>query len=340
MDKILVSIIIPFYNTRDFLEAALDSVQEQDLKDIEVILIDDGSTDDSAELAKRFCIKDARFTLIQQANQGVAQARNRGLQKARGTYLYFMDADDLLMRHGLKYMVAEAQRYGLSMVVGETNLFYGSNITSLTDVPEKCYTMEIMSSSKFVQRHQKKCVVWAYLYRKDFFEQQVVSFLNVRYFEDCELTPRAVLSVECIGYVAQPFHGYRKRFGSITTGKRNERFSEDALRAAKSLVAFFDGKILSEPQNRYLATWIAELFLLALGNARRRNSTSYHDVRMARDRLLPFLMVSIHKKHKMIHQVARDHWQLLHVLFQIRYAWGQIYDNMVIFIRREEKVYR
>src|SRR5690606_23236276 len=91
-----VSIIIPVYNKAPYLEQCLNSVINQTYKNLEIIIIDDGSTDNSLEICEKYRKKDERIQLISQENQGVSVARNKGIQKASGEWIYFLDADDYL----------------------------------------------------------------------------------------------------------------------------------------------------------------------------------------------------------------------------------------------------
>ncbi len=91
-----VSVIIPCYNQGEFLLHTFQSLQKQSLQDFECIVVDDGSTDDSAEITRQFALTDKRFRLICKSNGGTATARNRGLQEARGEYIQFLDADDAI----------------------------------------------------------------------------------------------------------------------------------------------------------------------------------------------------------------------------------------------------
>ena len=91
-----VSVIIPSYNAAEYIAQTLESVLAQTLSDIEVIVVDDGSTDSTRDVVAEFACKDSRVTLVEQANQFAGVARNNGMAKARGTYLYFLDADDYI----------------------------------------------------------------------------------------------------------------------------------------------------------------------------------------------------------------------------------------------------
>lgn len=95
MENIKVSVIIPVYNVEEFLKTCLDNVCNQTLRDIEIICVDDGSTDKSLEILEEYKVKDSRIIILTQENQGAGKARNYAMQNAQGQYIAFMDADDL-----------------------------------------------------------------------------------------------------------------------------------------------------------------------------------------------------------------------------------------------------
>ena len=96
-----VSVIIPVYNTEEYIGETLNSIINQTLKDIEIIVINDGSTDNSLRIINEYAQRDSRITVFTQANQGLSLTRNKGIIEARGEYIYFMDSDDLLENDAL-----------------------------------------------------------------------------------------------------------------------------------------------------------------------------------------------------------------------------------------------
>ncbi|KEQ36910.1 exopolysaccharide biosynthesis protein, sugar transferase [Streptococcus mitis] len=104
----MISIIVPVYNVEEYLEECLESIRKQTYQDIEVILVNDGSTDGSQAICEHFCQTDKRFRLINQKNQGQSVARNRGLKESLGEYIMFVDSDDVvslgLLEQLMKYM--------------------------------------------------------------------------------------------------------------------------------------------------------------------------------------------------------------------------------------------
>lgn len=116
MDNIRVSVIVPIYNTEKYLEECLSSLEKQTLKDIEVILVNDGSTDDSGIIAKEYADRNENFILIERENGGLSAARNTGLGRARGEYVYFLDSDDYLVEYALERIYMKAQQDDLDVL--------------------------------------------------------------------------------------------------------------------------------------------------------------------------------------------------------------------------------
>lgn len=116
MDKVLISVIIPVYNAGHTLKTCMDSVLCQPIRQIEVICVDDGSTDESRQILRDYAHRDDRVTVICQPNLYAGTARNRGIEKARGTYVAFLDADDAYLPGSLNYLYEKAEKYRLDVV--------------------------------------------------------------------------------------------------------------------------------------------------------------------------------------------------------------------------------
>ena len=101
----MISVIVPVYNVEKYLEECLDSIQDQTYSDIEVILVNDGSTDSSKEICKKYCKQDSRFLLINQENQGLSAARNKGVEISTGEYIVFVDSDDIIKTNYLEKLM-------------------------------------------------------------------------------------------------------------------------------------------------------------------------------------------------------------------------------------------
>ena len=115
----MISVIMPIYNGGGWLRGALKSLQDQTFKDFEVIMVNDGSTDGSEDVCMSFSNSDPRFRLINQQNAGVSAARNRGIDVAKGEWIAFMDADDVMPPDALEVLITHAKSSGTKIVVGK-----------------------------------------------------------------------------------------------------------------------------------------------------------------------------------------------------------------------------
>jgi glycosyltransferase involved in cell wall biosynthesis len=155
----LVSVIIPIYNTEKYIQSCVESVILQSYSNIEVILINDGSTDDSLTICKNLTEKYPNCLLINQENKGVSEARNRGMKEANGKYLFFLDADDTLPKDAIKILVESAANYDSDMVIGN----FSSDLNIKSEVFEGEEYLKKVLEDNCIAYH-----VWGILYRKSF----------------------------------------------------------------------------------------------------------------------------------------------------------------------------
>ena len=123
-NQVKISVIIPIYNSAEFLRECLDSVVNQTFQDFEVICINDGSTDNSLRILEEYAEKDSRFTVRSQENQGQSVARNHGMQLAKGEYILFVDSDDLLELNAMEYLWKEVSAQNLDILYFDAKTIY------------------------------------------------------------------------------------------------------------------------------------------------------------------------------------------------------------------------
>lgn len=174
MADIKVSVIIPVYNVEKYLHQCLESVARQTLADIEVICVDDGSTDNSFKIVQEFAAKDSRFIAVSQANGGAGAARNNGLRRARGKYLSFLDSDDFFDEHMLEEAYSCAEEHKADFVVFQSDQ-YNEDTNDFKDVAWTLRYAEIPPYQPFSRREMtdnifKVFVGWAWdkLYNREF----------------------------------------------------------------------------------------------------------------------------------------------------------------------------
>jgi glycosyltransferase involved in cell wall biosynthesis len=148
MNNIKISVIIPVYNKEKYIEDCLDSVIKQSLKNIEIILVDDGSTDNSLEILKKYEKKDNRIKVLTQTNLGPGIARNKGIEIAKGEYIGFVDADDCLIdSNGLKKMFELGKTNNCDMVSANIRLVINNGKDKIYH--QKIEKIEIIPSSSY-----------------------------------------------------------------------------------------------------------------------------------------------------------------------------------------------
>ncbi|HAG92746.1 MAG: hypothetical protein CMK83_07365 [Pseudomonadales bacterium] len=138
MHNIKISVVIPVYNVAPFLKECLDSIVNQSLKEIEIICVDDGSTDSSLNILEHFAAIHPSISIISQENAGQSAARNRGFKQATGQYIYFMDADDKLDLKALEQLYRKASENDLDVLYFDGRTFYEANM-SANDLSEEYY---------------------------------------------------------------------------------------------------------------------------------------------------------------------------------------------------------
>ena len=130
-----VSIIVPVYNTAEFIHIAIDSVLQQTFRNFELLLIDDGSTDNSLEILKRLQKADERVRIVTETNAGPGIARNNGIKRARGEYMAFLDADDMFEPSMLESLYNEARKNKLDIALCDYDVYITKKKELVSAVP-------------------------------------------------------------------------------------------------------------------------------------------------------------------------------------------------------------
>lgn len=222
-----VSIIIPIYNVEDYLKFCLESVMQQTLKEIEIICIDDASTDDSYKIAQK-CIKDdSRFRLFQlERNSGLSYVRNYGMKKARGKYLYFLDSDDYLDRDALKILYEYAEYTDIQ------GIFFGAYV-EYEDAPEIKESITYSNCGRIVTGREffievnkgneyQNAVCFQFWNRKYIMENSFCFYEGIEY-EDAIYTLQILMKANKVVCIADKLYHYRKRRMSTTGRKGKEQ---------------------------------------------------------------------------------------------------------------------
>ena len=172
-DQPKVSVIVPFYNAERYLKQCLDSLQKQTYSNFEVLLINDGSIDQSYQIAAEYVKIDERFSLITQSNAGIATARNVGLQKMSGEYVTFVDGDDFVSQDYLTKMIKIAKTEQADLVISSYYRYSDDDKMYSFYDSKRVLNNEEISIEQFVKNFTdvSYSVVWGKLYHKKLFDK-------------------------------------------------------------------------------------------------------------------------------------------------------------------------
>ena len=221
-----VSVIIPAYNAEKYLTQCLNSVQAQTFSDIEVYVIDDGSSDTTPSLTQRFVDEDSRFHLVKQTNQYAGVARNNGMAMATGAFLYFLDADDYIEPDALRLLVEAAEKHGADVTIARSDsveIETGATepITSaLNNMPFDVALPNESYSSKLFQSFQGW--PWDKLFRADFIQQTGLKFQPLRTTNDALFCFCALAEAKTITCVDKTLFHHRTNNSSSLEGSREK----------------------------------------------------------------------------------------------------------------------
>lgn len=217
----LLSIVIPVYNTDKYLREGLDSILQQELLDIEVICVDDGSTDSSLEILKEYQKKDGRILLVSQIHQGVSIARNLGMQKATGKYITFFDADDLVKPSMYAQMLEKAVSNSLDVIICayETNL--SSDVHYHSFVSNRVVTPKVLlQGCKAWHSSNAFCFSWRMIFCRKLLEQNDIRFNRlISIGEDTLFNMNAILKASRVYYIPTSLYIHRINEDSVMSMK-------------------------------------------------------------------------------------------------------------------------
>jgi len=237
-----LSVIIPVYNVEDYLRECIDSVISQSGLRLEIILIDDGSTDSSGVVADQYAGKDNRIKVIHQENKGLSAARNAGLDIAQGKYIAFVDSDDLLKEDSLCKLYPEAVRFQADMVMGKVEFGHkDGNMSYYMQVPKEMTYITHTGKEAFLllmKTGSYRPMVWNYIYRRAFLEEIQARFMTGLTHEDELWTPVVLCQASKAVMVDTEYYYYRQRKESTIYSTNTKKRVNDNILVTNLLFEF------------------------------------------------------------------------------------------------------
>lgn len=217
--KWMFTFIVPVYNVELYIERCINSLINQTYFDFEIILIDDGSTDNSPQICDNYMSEDQRIKVIHKKNGGLSDARNIGIKEAKGEYLIFVDSDDYIKNDTCERICKLIDYNGkVDVIVGEADEIHPNKVSyqKHTNLKENF----IYTNKEYIklscQKKQFYMPAWINIYKRSFITKNELYFEKGLIHEDMEWSPRVFLAAQKIIYLKNPFYFYIIRDGSIT----------------------------------------------------------------------------------------------------------------------------
>ncbi|MCP1101265.1 glycosyltransferase involved in cell wall biosynthesis [Aequitasia blattaphilus] len=235
----LVSIIVPVYNVQAYLERCVVSLRNQTYENMEIILVNDGSTDQSGEMCDSYGKVDSRIRTIHKENGGLSDARNTGLKEAAGDYVIFIDSDD--------YVEPDMVKECLEKITQDESEMLIFDFVRVEEGRKEINTIDGLKSGCYTLKQEKKLLLsspsaWNKMYLRAFLLKSGVTFPLGKHYEDLGTTPKLLLLANRITYFKKAFYNYMIRPGSIMTGQVLERNFRDRTEMVDEILRFYKEK--------------------------------------------------------------------------------------------------
>lgn len=231
MDKLpLVSIIVPIYNTEDYLEKCINSLVQQSYEKIEIIAVDDGSLDESRQMIEKLAKGDNRIRVFHKKNGGLSSARNYGIKEARGEFICLVDSDDYVERDFVAVMLKGVLENKADITVVGFN----------DSLPKKqVVSGEEAAIGLLVGQENIDIVAWNKMYRKKMFTDNDIWYPEGQNYEDCLTTYKLLARAQTVSYVDESLYHYVNRAKSITKNDKKEEKLKVRELAAREAIEYF-----------------------------------------------------------------------------------------------------
>lgn len=251
--KVAISVVVPIYNVEKYVDKCIETIVEQTFKNIEIILVDDGSTDKSGRICEQWGEKDNRIRVIHQANQGLSAARNTGTKTCCGEYIAYVDGDDELEPEYLSSLWGQTKDGQIDMVICE----YGEIIDGEKRLHGDQVTVEYYSPADYLLSDHFLMMACCKLIRRNIAEK--FPFPVGKIHEDVAVIPRMIYESNEIAYLGKSLYFYNWRSDSINTKERYYMKHLDMLPFMKDNIVYFE-----KSKNEKLIAWARRQYIFAL----------------------------------------------------------------------------
>ena len=330
------SIVVPAYNVEKYITECLLSIINQSYHNLEIIVVNDGSTDNTYSIIKDFQKRDSRIILVNQINLGLSNARNNGASVAKGEWLYFVDSDDFL--HPQTFEIINnllASNDSFDIISFDYYKFYENHFSF-----EKAKTKE---NKKYIDNNTikpynpveyicsqglYKVYVWRTIIKKGFWDQLSFGFIANYHYEDSEFMHKIILLCKNIGHIDQIFYYYRQRKSSFTYTKMNTHKLESAFIIIKTLSTFYEIMPFNIKEKKCFSTIISPELLrgVSLYNDYYKHFKQYPSLNW--NHALFHLSQSFSLKHRIMYYMIKTNRDLASFILKMRYQSVNIFHRL------------
>ena len=249
-----VSVVVPVYNVAAYLETCLESLARQTMADLEVVMVDDGSADESAEIAERFAAHDPRFRLLRQANAGLGAARNTGASDARGEFLAFADSDDVVPSRAYELLLAALDESGSDFATGNVRRLRSFGTSPVAVFAEAFDRTRLRTHVTRLPALLSDRMAWNKLFRRSFWDGHGFRFPTGVLYEDTPVTIPAHHLASAVDVVHETVYLWRIREGgdaSITQRQTEAKTLRDRVAAVSYVSRFLAERGFAASKARY-----------------------------------------------------------------------------------------
>ena len=241
MGKPLISVVIPIYDVEDYLDRCLESVTAQTYRNLDIVLVDDGSPDDCPAMCDRWAERDTRIRVVHKPNGGLSSARNAGLDIASGDYVTFVDSDDWLERDAIETLWAWMEREGCDVVMGGTAKTFddGTVVEVDSSLPARAYSSEEALDAFLYHRDDLTSAAWNKLFSAEFFRgNRALRFPEGLNSEDYVMLSRVYSRMRSLYCNPKSLYHYCVRDDSICTTTQISSHTYDKITVADNVCAY------------------------------------------------------------------------------------------------------
>ena len=286
MKQELISIILPVYNVSKYLEECMKSIINQTYKNIEIIVVNDGSTDESDYICEKYKKLDNRIKVIHQKNQGLSAARNTGLNYCKGEYISFIDSDDYVKPDFIEKLYRAIKEKNTSVAIcNYVSLYQNKDLRC----EENLNYNNVCSGKNFINSCVTNTVVWNKLYSRNIWNN--LRFDVGKLHEDLFIMHKIMYSCDLVSVVNEDLYVYRIRSDSITGRTFNIKRNLDNIEASENRLSFFDDKeksfynmclveLIEKLRGSYVSTYVygdKKIYIKELGDMIRRARECYKE---------------------------------------------------------------